>query len=145
MARRNEDIDRRLSNWARWRHGMTVGGLGYASVDMASEGIRETAEADVRLPLDDVEAEETNRAVLALPGELRATVEEVYLRGGSMAIKAKRLCCAEPTIYARLVRADTALQVWLAAVQAQRKEARRRLEAMQASARPTGTLDSFTS
>ena len=144
MARRNEDMDRRLMNWARWRHGMTCGGLGFASVDLTSEGIRETAEADVRVPLNDVEAEETNRAVLALPGELRATVEAVYLHGGSMAAKAKRLCCAEATVYARLLRVDRALQVWLSEVQAQRLEARRRLEAAQASARPTGPLGSFT-
>lgn len=144
MASRNEDIDRRLMNWARWTHGMTCGGLGFASVDMASEGIRETAEPDVRVPLNDVEAEETNRGVLALPGELRATVEAVYLNGGSMAYKARLLCCAEATVYARLLRVDRALQVWLSAVQAQRLEARRRLEAAQASARPTGPLGGFT-
>ncbi|MBQ0934637.1 hypothetical protein [Ideonella paludis] len=133
---RIEDIDRRLHNWARWRLGMTVGGLGFASVDMASEGIHSTAEDECRVPTNDIEAEETHRAVMALAGELRATVEEVYLRGGSVKRQAQRLCCAEVTVHARISKAHLSIQRWVAELHAQQRQQRATVEAMQAAARP---------
>lgn len=132
---RIEDIERRLLNWARWRHGAGSGGLGYATVNLAAEGGRDNFREAV-IPTIDCEAEETDQAVLALSSELRATVEAVYLQGGTMAAKSRRLCCSEPTIYSRIDQAHRRIQSWLAERDRVRREQRARLEAMQRAARP---------
>lgn len=133
---RIEDIERRLLNWARWSAGMNAGGLGFATVNLAAaEGGRDGYREAV-IPTSDCEAAETHQAVLALPSELRATVEQVYLRAGGIAQKARRLCCSEATVYARVDLAHKKIQSWLADLQATRRAQRERVEAVQASARP---------
>lgn len=134
---RDADIDRRLHNWARWRAGMRHGGLGYASVDMAAERVDgEGYDAPVPVPTVDVEASETEEAVLALPSELRATVEAVYLGQRSIKVIAARLCVAEPTVHARIWAAHTKLRAWLSERMARRRAQREQVEAVQRSARP---------
>lgn len=132
---RIEDIERRLLNWARWRFGAGSGGLGYATVNLVGVGGRDNVREAI-IPTVDCEAEETDQAVFALPGELRATLEVVYLQGGTMATKARRLCCSEPTIYSRIDRAHRCIQSWLAERDRARREQRSRTEALQRMARP---------
>ncbi len=132
---RIEDIERRLLNWARWRAGANQGGLGYATLDYASEagqsGYREAV-----IPTVDCEAEETNQAVMALSSELRATVECFYLAGGGIAQKARRLCVSVPTVYQRVERAHVAIQSWLFDRQAAARRQRELVERLQRQARP---------
>lgn len=132
---RIEDIERRLLNWARWKGGAGQGGLGFAGVNMdsggGSDGYREAV-----IPTMDCEAEETDRAVMSLASELRATVELVYRGRGTMAEKARRLCITEAGVYRRIDQAHARIQQWLADLAQVRKHQRERMEALQRSARP---------
>lgn len=123
---RIEDIERRLLNWVRWKFGATSGGLGYAAVrygaSTASAGYREAV-----IPTIDCEAEETDRAVMALDSPLRATVEVVYLRNEPMRRKAARLCCSEATVKARVWEAHRCVSRWLADKAQVRREGAQRL------------------
>jgi hypothetical protein len=134
---RIEDIERRLLNWARWKAGGRSGGLGYSAINLQAavvgggrDGYREAT-----IPTNDCEADETDQAVLALPSELRRTVEVVYVEGGGMAQKARRLCCAEPTVHARIDQAHRKISRWLADQDASRKAQRELVERLQASVR----------
>jgi hypothetical protein len=132
---RIEEIERRLLNWARWRLGAGAGGLGYASVKMDAEAGR-AGYREAVVPTVDCEAEETDQAVMALPSELRRTVEVVYLEGGCAAAKACRLAVAEPTVKARVWQAHRKLADWLRDREAGRRVQRARVEALQVLARP---------
>lgn len=132
---RIDDIERRLQNWARWKFGETGGALGYATVHYG-DGTSTAGYREAVIPTVDCEAEETDRAVLSLESQLRATVEMVYLESGGMRKKAERLCCSEATVYSRIDSAHRRIQAWLGDLQRQRKAQRERLEAMQQAARP---------
>jgi hypothetical protein len=134
---RIEDIERRLLNWARWKAGGRSGGLGYSAINLVAatvgggrDGYREAV-----IPTNDCEADETDQAVLALPSEMRRTVEVVYVEGGGMASKARRLCCTERTVQARIEQAHLKISRWLADKDASRKAQRERVERLQASVR----------
>jgi hypothetical protein len=133
---RIEDIERRLLNWARWRLGGQSGGLGYSTVNLADAEAARDGYREAVIPTVDCEAEETDRAVVSLASELRATVESVYLGGGGLAQKARRLCCSIPTIHARVDLAHRRIQAWLADAEVARKAQRERIERLQAAARP---------
>lgn len=133
---RNEDMERRLLNWARWRSGLASGGLGFASVSMEARVDGDGYDAQAVIPTIDVDASVMDTAVLALPSHLRATVEMVYLAGGTMRRKAERLCCAEATIKTRIWEAHRVLSAWFADRAARARAAREQLEALQRSARP---------
>jgi len=129
---RIEDIERRLQNWARWKLGATHSGLGYASMRWDG-GIRTPGNRESVVPTIDCEAEETNRAVMALESRLRATVEVVYLQGCSMRQKALQLCCGEPAVKARVWQAHRSLSHWLAATAQAARNERERVESLQTS------------
>lgn len=135
---RIEDIERRLLNWARWRCGLMRGGLGYASVDLGAERVDGGGgyDAPAVIPTSDVEASETDQAVMSLPGELRRTVEVCYLDGGGVQRHAAKLACSESTIKARIWRAHRLLSAWYAGRAAAAREQRARVEALQRAARP---------
>lgn len=120
----HEDIERRLQNWGRWKHGAGAGGLGYAKVrvGLAAEHVDCDRDLGAVVPTINVEAEETDRAVQALASELRATCEVVYVLGGGMADKAHRLAVAEATVYARLKRARYNVSAWLSERATRRSE-----------------------
>lgn len=109
----HEDIERRLQNWGRWKHGAGAGGLGYAKVRIGIDVVDCDRDLDSVVPTINVEAEVTDRAVQSLQSELRATVEVYYVANGGMAAKARRLAVTEATIYARLRRARYLVSVWL--------------------------------
>lgn len=129
---RIEDIERRLLNWARWKIGGSAGGLGYASVNLAGDTSRELYR-EARIPTNDCEAEETDRAVVSLDSDLRRTVEVVYLGSGGTRNKAAALCCTEATVYARVDRAHRLLAQWFTARQRDRAIERDRLDALRDS------------
>lgn len=122
------DMDRRLNNWARWRAGGRSGGLGFASVNLAKAFEDRRSDREAIIPTSDVEAEITDRGVLALPSDLRATVEQCYLYGSSIASKCRRLACSEATYHARIERAHRALSAWLTEREAAARAQRERME-----------------
>ena len=132
---RIEEIERRLLNWARWRAGAGSGGMGYASVNMASEGARD-GYREATIPTIDCEAEETDRVVMSLASELRAAVEAVYLGQGTVAEKARRLCLSEAGMYRRIDQAHARMQSWLNDLDQARRRQRARVEALLKAARP---------
>ena len=113
---RIDDIERRLLNWARWKHGAGAGGLGFASINPAALlGEDRDNFKEARIPTSDCEGEETDQAVKALPTELCETVHVVYLLGGGMAQKAKRLHVSDSGLRARISAAHRQISAWLAA------------------------------
>ena len=117
-----EDIERRLLNWARWRVGQGSGGLGYASVKLMMR-VDGNQAAEAVVPTIGPEAEETDRAVMALPSELRATVECWYLANGTLVMKAARLAVHPETLKRRRWEAQRVIRRWLSD-QAEAKRAR---------------------
>lgn len=140
---RIEDIDRRLQNWGRWKHGAGAGGLGYARVRsmMRVDGGEHVGPI---VPTNDCEAQDTDDAVMALPSELRATIEVYYVLGGGMAEKASRLACTEPTIRNRIARAHPLIQSFLSDLAGRRQQGRIVIEAAQQRARPKGDVSDDT-
>jgi hypothetical protein len=108
-----EDIERRLLNWARWRLGGASGGLGYAKVRYG-DGTTTRGYREAVIPTNDCEADETNRAVMALSSDLRATVELVYLVNKPMWWKIQYLQCSDSMIYKRISLAHRRILEWLA-------------------------------
>jgi hypothetical protein len=134
---RLEDVERRLLNWARWKHGGGSGALGYVTVQYGVD----TSKAAYRqavVPTVDCEAEETDQAVTSLPVELRATVHEVYLGRGTAAERARLLGCSESTVKSRVWQAHRLIASWFSDQAQQRRDARARVEAAQKRARPGG-------
>lgn len=87
---RDADTERRLQNWARWKLGAGARGLGYASVNLTMVlGDDRSDYQEARIPTVDCEAEETDRAIMTLPSELRATLEVFYVLGGGVTSKAR--------------------------------------------------------
>lgn len=138
--RRLEDIERRLLNWARWKSGAGagVGNLGYASVNLADADAGRSGYIEAPVPTSACEAEETDRAVLALESPMRAAVEWHYLQPGTYELKAGRLCCSVATFKNRVTQAHHSISRWLSDLHQARQLQRERLERLQASARPKG-------
>lgn len=127
---RIEEIERRLLNWARWKSGGRSSGMGYATVNLgASPG--GTRQRESVIPTIDCEAEETDRAVMSLPSELRATVEAVYVSANSARGVAARLCVTPAAVDARIWRAHSHIQAWLQTLESSRKAERERVEFLQ--------------
>jgi DNA-directed RNA polymerase specialized sigma24 family protein len=107
---RIEWVKHRLDNWARWKEREQSHGLGFYSqsaflrVAVDGSGYRETS-----IPVDDVEARQTDDAVQALlteHGHLHRTLVLIYLEDAGIRAAALRLACAESTVKARLEQAD---------------------------------------
>jgi hypothetical protein len=138
---RIEWIEHRLLNWARWKmqRGGGVGGLGYASVNLIgalSGGGRQHC-AETVVPTNEIEAAATDAAISRLhPGGLALAVREHYTGRGGIKDQARRLCCAESTLHARIAQAHRQLADHFLAQQDKAKAERARVEALQAKARP---------
>ena len=125
---RNEEMERRLLNWARWKLTNGAGLLGFASVDLEEAGMPREPYADAPIPSSNIEASETDEAVKRLPSDLRATVETHYLANVPMRVKVQRLCITERALYLRIERAHGLLcNHFMARLDRQRAE-RERLE-----------------
>lgn len=140
---RNEELERRCLNWARWKEsGGTAagrsGGLGYASLYLPAVTAGRPSGYEAKVPTLDIEAEQTYRGVQALPSHLRRTVEVYYLGDGSMEARCNALQISRPTLYVRIDKAHEALAAWLRDADARLKHQREASELVQASARPRG-------
>lgn len=136
---RIEWIEQRLQNWARWKLMRGSGALGYAAVNLtglADANAGRDGYITASIPISDVEASETDEAVQRLPGELRATIETVYVGNGTLNEKLARLCVAKPTLHARVERSHRMLADHFHAAQDKRKAERERVEALQRGLRP---------
>lgn len=114
---RIEWVKQRLDNWARWKEREQSHGLGFYSqsaflrVAVDSGGYREAS-----IPVDDVEARQTDDAVqslLADHGHLHRTLVLIYLEDSGIKAAALRLVCAESTVKARLDQADHLVAAFL--------------------------------
>jgi hypothetical protein len=130
---RDEDIERRLQNWARMRLGETRSPLGYAQAQLGAVRVDGGSGWDtpVPIPTNEVEAADTDQAVKALDSRLRRTVEVVYLEPGGIRRKAQQLACSEATVHQRVGEAHHAIQRWLADLATTRRQQRERMAALQ--------------
>lgn len=131
---RDEEIERRCLNWARWKLGGGGGSTGYARVSpgMEPSGSRYR---ESRIPTNDCEAEETDRAIRSLDPDLAKTVTVHYTSPHGFEWQARELGIAVATMYRRIERAHALLARW---IEERRRDAvaeRQRLAALQASAR----------
>ena len=134
---RNEDMERRLLNWARWKLTGGFGVLGFASVNLEEADMPREPYADAPIPTSNIEASETDEAVKLLPSEVRATVEIHYLGNQTRRVKLARLCITERSYDLRIERAHRLLGVhFLARLDRQRAE-RVRVEKLQDGMRPS--------
>lgn len=134
---RIEWVEHRLQNWARWRMCRGAGMLGYARADLASGQTGRDGFVEASIPISDVEASETDQAIQRLnPPGLALTLVEVYCGRGGLKDKARRLCCSEVTVHARVDQAHRQLVRLLDEARKARESERQRVEALTASVRP---------
>lgn len=135
---RDPEIERRLYNWARAKAGGLSGGLGYAKVDLQTEGDSQRYR-EATIPIDACDADVTDQAVKALAPVLRETVQQLYLRNLSMREVAARARIGEPAARARLWKAHAELRTWFAERERKAADERARVQRLQrASAAPRG-------
>lgn len=132
---RNEEMERRCLNWARWKNGEGQGGLGYGSGGWMSSGADRGGYREAKVPTLDVEAEQTDRAMQSLESALRRTVEVYYLGTGTMEERCRALQISRATIYVRVDKAHEVLAAWLRDAEARARHERERVELVQASVR----------
>lgn len=112
---RNDEIERRMLNWARWKTGSGNIGLGYGRSSMWNQvkvdckGLRESV-----IPTNAIEADQTDVAINALPLFLRDTVCVMYLSDDPIREKAARLGCATSTVHSRVADAHNRILSWVA-------------------------------
>jgi len=114
---RVEWVKQRLDNWARWKSREKGNGLGFYSqaafLRMAVDG---GGYRDTSIPVDDVEAGKTDKAVQSLLGphpHLHRTLELIYLEDTGVPECARRLCRAISTVHANLAAADLHIATYL--------------------------------
>lgn len=133
----------RLENWARWCAQQSSGALGYPRqspfVSLAARGRR----AEAQIPVDNIEAAETNEAVESLKltqSHLYHALTLTYAKGLPRHLVARRLCRAESTIKRNLEDGDHAIALWLHD-RAKRRERLREQVAAQAAMRARASVD----
>lgn len=122
---RNEEMERRCQNWARWKEGAGQGGLGFGRAPWMAEptgGYRVSV-----VPTFDVEAEQTDRGIQAMASHLKRTVEVYYLGTGTMDERCMQLQISRAAIYVRIDRAHESLAAWLRELEARAQHERERL------------------
>lgn len=110
------------------------GALGFAAVSMSEANADRDGYIEAAIPISDVEAGETDAAVRRLnPPGLHLTVVEVYTGRGGIKDKAKRLCCAEATVHARIDQAHRQIAAQLNERRRRADDERARVQALQRS------------
>lgn len=112
---RIEWVKQRLDNWALWHERGRGGGLGYATSSVLLSERVDCDRAGPALPVDEIEAAETNEAVEDLKlghGHLHHTLHLIYLHGVGIKEAARQMARAESTVKAQLERADALLAAW---------------------------------
>lgn len=115
---RIEHIQRRLVAWGAWKSRSENHGLGFARTNIllslgggGSAGYREAV-----VPIDEIEAAETDRAVESLrlvKSHLYLTLQHIYVRNAGVAKTAAAMGRARATIHAQLDQADAEIDRWL--------------------------------
>lgn len=107
-----QHINDRLNVWADWvASGRKVVGLGYPS-QVAFVRLTPSS-AGLRAPIENEQAWEMEQAVHRLDCNLRAVVDQFYLRAGSAESHARALHICRDTLYVRLHMAHTRIMEWL--------------------------------
>lgn len=131
----------RMENWAAWRVRQHAGAGRYASVNLAEAATPKAtdpyADAPVRPHEEDAWEVDAALRVVLIVSELRATIECYYLSRYTEDEKLRRLNIAKRTLHDRLDRVDHLLVRYFGEKAAQAREARSRLEALQAAVRAT--------
>lgn len=121
---RIEWVELRLKNWALWAAKGQDGGLGFKKTSALMERVDNDRYREAPLPIDDIDAEVTDRGVASLKptrAHLYATLQMFYVRGKGTQESARELGCAASTISARLGEADRALALWFTEEQERQK------------------------
>lgn len=121
MIRRSDgEYERRMDNWRRWRlsKGRSIGGSPYPIYNLSPRPPR----GENVVPLLAGEAEETDRAVRALPSRLMRAVEIWYLHSGTSNQKRKMLGCRHERMFDLLDEARRAIGQFLAGPSRGRKK-----------------------
>lgn len=127
---RIEEVERRLLNWARWKHGAGSGGLGFGGGAWPSGVGSGSRYREAVIPTNDCEASETDRAVAALEHRLATTVAQVYLTSASTEIDARALGITPAGVKARIWEAHWRIAAWFTERQALARAERARLQAL---------------
>ena len=105
-------INKRLNDWARWRvsdRALLRHALGAKSCWPQMLGESDSTETvrqhGTLVPMNDIECCEMDKAVCALPLDLRNTVMEYYTRIGTAETTAKRLGVTTRTLFRRVEQA----------------------------------------
>jgi len=125
---RLDHIHRRLVLWGAWRARREDAGLGFPKVNIllsmgggGAAGYRETV-----VPLDEIEAAETDRAVESLrlvKSHLYLTLHYVYIKNKGVTGTARAMARSRAAIHAQLDQADVEIQRWLEDLREQRDQA----------------------
>lgn len=134
---RCEEMERRLLNWARWKQGAGVGGLGFAAVKLEACSSRPMYRESI-IPTSAAEAEETDRGITWLSEPWQRTVRVHYLARHGLQWQSAQLGVSDRMIRIRIEQAHVQLKMWLHGVQLARLAQRDRVEALQRAARPGG-------
>lgn len=126
----DEDMDRRLRNWARW----TLERIDGARVGSAGLGERVDGEgwdAQTVVPTCDAEAEETAQGLRRLAQDQQSAVAVWYVHSGTVAMRCRKAGCSETELRTRVCLAQRALAQWLVERHEAAKIERRRVETLQ--------------
>lgn len=128
--RMDPEMDRRLSNWARWRCLREDGGhVATASLEERVDGAG--WDAPTVIPVMDAEAEETQAGVMRLVSVQRYAIECWYLGGGGVAQRCRKAQCSETALRERVALGQRSLGQWLRDKRQAADRERARIDALQ--------------
>jgi DNA-directed RNA polymerase specialized sigma24 family protein len=109
-----------MTNWARWKSGVSIGVAVSSAFDLEARGRREAAS----IPLLNGEASDVDSAVDALPRELHDVVIEHWLKKGTVEKHARSCRCGVTTYYQRLSHAHERIRALMRGKRDQAERAR---------------------
>ncbi|QHI99349.1 hypothetical protein GT347_16010 [Xylophilus rhododendri] len=116
---RIEWMHNRLQNWALWAARERGGGLGFSTQSVLLRDVTGSEARESWVPVDEVEAGITDRAVSSLAEphpELHETLVHFYIHQlSAIGIVAAGSAASVSTVHSRLANADRKLAAWLAA------------------------------
>lgn len=126
---RDPYTEQRLINWGRWKAGVSAGGLGYASTAWGAfdAGDRYSTKAPV---LPDGDDAITDQAVCTLTADLQDALDEQYVQGGTIELKAQRRGCHPETFRSRVNAGVRGVSAWLVERERMNRSERDRVEAL---------------
>jgi hypothetical protein len=123
-------IKHRLDNWALWKVRESSGGLGFATKSVLLSDFFDCSR-EAPLPIDEIDAAKTDRAVEALKlgkGHIYVTLHLIYIKGIGIRGTAQQMGRAESTVKANLDQADHLLALYFNAEHERAKTERDRLQ-----------------